>query len=70
MLVHIWACEIRDDCDMMRCGLIIYFAPDSSILGPDDFVLEEGDGATCGDCVRASTPAVISARLLAEEGTD
>jgi len=50
MLVHVWAFEIREECDMMRCGLIIYFTPESSIVGDHDFVLD-GDGATCPGCL-------------------
>lgn len=50
MLIHAWAFEIRAECDMMRCGLIIYFTDDCAIVGDADFVLD-GDGATCDACL-------------------
>lgn len=50
MLVHVWAFEISEDCDMMRCGHIIHFGPGAEIIGDHDFVLGKGV-ATCDECL-------------------
>lgn len=49
-MVHVWAFEVRDECDMMRCGLIIYFTPEYRIVVDHDFVMG-GDGADCAGCL-------------------
>lgn len=65
--VHGWAFEIRDECDMMRCGLIIYFTSDGAIVGNHDFVLDGDDGITCPGClapVRERVGADVDRRRL------
>lgn len=51
-VMHSWAFEVTDQCDRMRCGLLVYLDANADIIGDHDFRLGV-DKITCPDCVAA-----------------